>query len=75
MQGEGAPVAPALPDSMHFVEPEDPGVESDGTAPEMWDDSVDPEAASLELDDEDVEEGVLVDEDDIGPGSVACQEH
>jgi protein-serine/threonine kinase len=82
MQGEGTPPVPTLPDGVAAADdktaiavPDDAGVESDGTAPEAWEDSVDSEDALWEPDEEDVEEGVLVDEHDIGPGSVARQEH
>lgn len=81
MQGEGAPAPPVLPDSLNVADDKDDAVAdnvsiaSDGTAPEAWDDAIGPEDADFDLDDEDVEEGVLVDEQDIGPGSVARQEH
>lgn len=78
VRGEGAPPAPSLPDSLPAEEavnaavPDDAGAESDATAPEAWD-TIDPEDVDT-LEDA-VEEGVLVDEQDIGPDSVARQEH
>lgn len=80
-KGEGAPPAPFLPDSVAVDDamgadaPDDASVNTEDTAPEAWEDILDPEDELFDITDDDVAEGVLVDEQDIGPDSVARQEH
>ncbi|EKM56068.1 uncharacterized protein PHACADRAFT_257118 [Phanerochaete carnosa HHB-10118-sp] len=79
LHGEGAPPVPSLPDSMSpstEVTPvhDNVSVISDDTVSEASPDIIDPEEEFLD-EDEDAADGVLVDEQDIGPDSVARQEH
>ena len=75
--GEDAPPPPSLPDSMgpggvDVPAHDDASVIGNDPAPEASYENAEEE---LWDGDEDVAEGVLVDEQDIGPGSVAQQEH
>lgn len=77
--GEGAPPAPSLPDSMTpsvEVAPvhDNVSVVSDGTVSKASHETVDPEEEFLDEEEDDAD-GVLVDEQEIGPDSVARQEH
>lgn len=76
LHGEGAPPAPTLPDSgvADAAPRDDASVHSDGTAPEASYETVNPEEDPWD-DVEEAVDGVLVDEQDIGPDSVARQEH
>ena len=87
MHAEGAPPAPVLPEPAHLgAEPAPPRettvADDDEVGITAWEDAVDGheeswEGEEIEEDGEedDEDEGVLMDEQDIGPGSVARQEH
>lgn len=79
---EGAPPAPLLPDSAPISHTRTPSGGSEEGAYEAtisieaWEDALDPDDVNSCADEDvDVDEGVLVDEQEIGPGSVARQEH
>ena len=81
MRGEGAPAPPVLPAADELLpssaaEPTAPPLpaENEVRAAPLTPDDVDGEA-DVDVDADVEDEGVLVDSEDIGPGSVARQEH